>query len=72
VKVECSAPQELVLGPLLLFLYINDLTVNVKGAKLVIFADDTNLLVTGNDESDLQHKIISIMRELEIWFQKVV
>jgi hypothetical protein len=63
MKVEHSVPQELVLGPLLLFLYINDLTENVKGTKLVVFADDTNLLFTGKDEFDLQYKIISIMRE---------
>jgi hypothetical protein len=34
------------------------------------FADDTNLLITGKDESDLQYKIINVMKQLEIWFQK--
>jgi hypothetical protein len=58
------------LGPLLFLLYINDCTENVQGVKLVLFADDTNLLNTGKDEFDLQHKIINIMRELEIWFKK--
>jgi hypothetical protein len=42
----------------------------VQGARLVLFADDTNLLVTGKDESDLQHKIKNIMEELEIRFYK--
>jgi dsDNA-binding SOS-regulon protein len=37
---------------------------------MVLFADDTNLLITKKDESDLQHKIINIMKGLEIWFQK--
>jgi dsDNA-binding SOS-regulon protein len=42
----------------------------VQGAKMVLFADDTNLLITGKDKSDLQHKIINVMKELETWFQK--
>jgi hypothetical protein len=36
---------------------------NLQGAKMVLSADDTNLLITRKDESDLQHKIINIMKE---------
>ena len=58
------------MGPLLFLLYINDLTENVQGAKLVLYADDTYLLITGKYELDLQYKIMNVMKELEIWFQK--
>jgi hypothetical protein len=67
-KVEHGVPQGSVLGPLLFLLYINDITENVLGPKLVLFVDDTNL-ITGKDEHD-QHKIINVMKWLEIWFQK--
>jgi hypothetical protein len=35
-----------VLGPILFLLYINDLPFNIKEARIVLFADDTNILVT--------------------------
>ena len=44
--------------------------INVQGVKLVLYADDTNLLITGKDELHLQYKIMNVMKELEIWFQK--
>jgi hypothetical protein len=48
----------------LFLLYINDITDNVQGAKMVLSADDTNLLITGKDKFDHQHKIINVMKEL--------
>jgi hypothetical protein len=37
---------------------------------MVLFADDTNLLITGADEEDLQYKIKNVMRELNTWFEE--
>jgi hypothetical protein len=65
--VKYGIPQGSVLGPLLFLLYI----INVQGAKLVLYADDTNLLITGKDEVDLQYKIMNVMKESEIWFKKI-
>jgi hypothetical protein len=48
---------------------LHDLTENVLGAKLVLYADDTNLLITGKDQDDLKCKIMETMKELETWFQ---
>jgi hypothetical protein len=47
--------------PFLFLLQVKYLTKNVQGTKLVLFADDTNLLITRTDLFDLQHTIINIM-----------
>jgi Reverse transcriptase (RNA-dependent DNA polymerase). len=44
-------PQESVVGALLFLMYINDLPSNVKETELVLFVDDTNLLITERDEN---------------------
>jgi hypothetical protein len=50
--------------------FIKDLPLNIRGAKVLLFADDINLLITGKDECLLQQKITKVMREVESWFQK--
>jgi hypothetical protein len=42
MKVDDGVPQGSVLEPLLFLLYVSDLTENVQGEKLVLFADGTN------------------------------
>jgi len=41
---------------------------NIVGTKIVIFADDTNILVSDENINNLQYKLKSFMTELQTWF----
>ena len=43
-KVSCGVPQYSVLGPMLFILYIKSICIVSKLLKMIVFADDTNLL----------------------------
>ena len=52
------------LGPLLFILYINDMVncINDEDVKLVLYADDTNIFVIGNDKNNLIQKGNQILK----------
>jgi hypothetical protein len=48
-------------------LFINDLPQAVQDAKVVLFADDTNILLIEKDLTPLKGKILKVIKELENW-----
>ena len=65
-KMVHEVPKGSILGPLLFLLYINAISLSILGVKLVLFADDTNILIVDKNEDALQQKMLYVMKELDM------
>jgi retron-type reverse transcriptase len=67
-EIEYGVPQGSVLGPLLFLMFINDLPRVIQNAEVVLFADDTSILITENNTLLLNEKIQNVGKQLQNWF----
>ena len=68
LNVSCGVPRGSILGPKLFVMYINDIYKVSKVFKLIIFADETNLLCCHSALNELVRMINTGLNHLQVWF----
>jgi len=69
-SVKHRVPQGSILGPLFFVFYVNDLPKVISGmSKLILFANDTNIIVTNSDHYELKKNSNQVFIKINTWFK---
>ena len=64
--ITCGVPQGSILGPLLFLCYINDMPVSIR-CKLMLYADDSALLVSGKNPDEISQTLSNELESCRKW-----
>ena len=64
--VSCGVPQGSILGPLLFLCYVNDMPMSIK-CKLLLYADDSALIVSGSNPQAIADALSKELESCRQW-----
>ena len=65
-KITCGVPQGSILGPMLFLLYVNDMK-SAVGCKLLLYADDSALIVSDNCVNNIENVLSGELHNISKW-----
>ena len=68
MNVVCGVPQGSILGHKLFILYVNDICNVSSLLRFVLFADDTNIFLSGDDVKEISKTLSKQLDKLNSWF----
>ena len=66
----CGILQGSTLGPLLFLIYVNDVVKAIKHAKILLYADDTVIYLSGKDKHEVNRLLQEDLITYNVWFQR--
>ena len=69
LPIKCRVPQGSILGPLLFICSMNDIGNISDFLYTILYADDTSVLLNGNNYSNLIKLLNSELEKLSIWLK---
>ena len=65
--IKCGVPQGSILGPLLFLIYNNDLSSVSEACFSILFADDTNMFITGHNLNEMFNQLNADLLRVQEW-----